>query len=98
MVRTTFENFPKKFRVEKTGIEIFDFSHIFERVKRSSNVRYIRKLAILAEKNELLWRKLSKNCLCLIFVPTFDTKVTEYLCSGWVFFLQTNFDFLTSHF
>ena len=50
MVRTTFENFPKKFRVEKTGIEIFDFSHIFERVKRSSNVRYIRKLAISAEK------------------------------------------------
>ena len=22
----------------------------------------------------------------LIIVPTFDTKVTEYLCSGWVFF------------
>ena len=34
----------------------------------------------------------------LLVVPTFDTKVTEYLCSGWVFFLQTNFDFLTSHF
>ena len=35
----------------------------------------------------------------LVFiVPTFDTKVTEYLCSGWVFFLQTSFDFLTSHF
>ena len=34
-----------------------------------------------------------------LVVPTFDTKVTEYLCSGWVFFfLQTNFDFLTSHF
>ena len=31
-------------------------------------------------------------------VPTFDKKVTEYLCSGWVFFFQTNFDFLTSHF
>ena len=32
-------------------------------------------------------------------VLTFDTKVTEYLCSGWVFFLQTNFDFfLASHF
>ena len=31
-------------------------------------------------------------------VPTFDTKVTEYLCSGRFFFLQTNFDFLTSHF
>ena len=29
----------------------------------------------------------------LFIVPTFDTKVTEYLCSGWVFFLQTNFDF-----
>ena len=27
-----------------------------------------------------------------LIVPTFDTKVTEYLCSGWVFFLQTNFD------
>ena len=35
---------------------------------------------------------------CRFFVPTFDTKITEYLCSGWVFFLQTNFDFLNSHF
>ena len=33
-----------------------------------------------------------------LVVPTFDKKVTEYLCSGCVFFLQTNFDFLTSHF
>ena len=33
-----------------------------------------------------------------LIVPTFDTKVTEYLCSGGFFFLQTNFDFLTSHF
>ena len=33
-----------------------------------------------------------------IFAPIFDTKVTEYLCSGWVFFLQTNFEFLTSLF
>ena len=32
-----------------------------------------------------------------LVVPTFDTKVTEDLCSGWVFFLQTIFDFLTSH-
>ena len=31
-------------------------------------------------------------------VPTFDTKVTENLCSGGFFFLQTNFDFLNSHF
>ena len=33
-----------------------------------------------------------------LVVPTSDTKVTEYLCSGGFFFLQTNFDFLTSHF
>ena len=26
-----------------------------------------------------------------IFVPTFDTKVTEYLCSGWVFFSSDKF-------
>ena len=38
------------------------------------------------------------SSICNFIVPTFDTKVTEYLCSGWVFFLQTNFDFLTSHF
>ena len=47
----------------------------------------------------------SNFCCCVfiavngsLFVPSFDTKVTEYLCSGWAFFLQTNFDFLTSHF
>ena len=33
-----------------------------------------------------------------LIIPTFDTKVTEYLCLGWVFFLQTSFDFLTSLF
>ena len=33
-----------------------------------------------------------------VIVPTFDTKVTEYLRSGGFFFLQTNFDFLTNHF
>ena len=27
------------------------------------------------------------NC-SVFFVPTFDTKVTEYLCSGWVFFFR----------
>ena len=37
------------------------------------------------------------NLLFLFIVPTFDTKVAEYLCSGG-FFFQTNFDFLTSHF
>ena len=33
-----------------------------------------------------------------LIVPILDTKVTKYLSSGYVFFLQTNFDFLTSHF
>ena len=28
-----------------------------------------------------------------IIVPSFVMKVTEYLCTGWFFFLQTNFDF-----
>ena len=28
----------------------------------------------------------SSELILLIIVPTFDTKVTEYLCSGWVFF------------
>ena len=32
-----------------------------------------------------------------IIVPTFVTKVTDYLCSGWFFCLQINFDFLTSY-
>ena len=32
-----------------------------------------------------------------VIVPTFVTKVTEYLCSGW-FFLHTNFDSFTSLF
>ena len=30
--------------------------------------------------------------------PSIETKVTEHLCSELGFFLQTNFDFLTSHF
>ena len=33
-----------------------------------------------------------------LIVPTFDMKVTEYLCLGLVFFLQTSFAFLISHF
>ena len=31
-------------------------------------------------------------------VPTFATKVTEYLCLGWFFVLQIIFDFLSSLF
>ena len=46
------------------------------------------------QETALIWLSLYAP----VFVPTFDTKVTENLCSGWVFFLQTIFDFLTSHF
>ena len=57
---------------------------------------------IIAGSTMKFMRRLKYDVLTLIrtniIVPTFDTKVTEYLCSGWVFFLQTNFDFLTSHF
>ena len=49
-----------------------------------------------------LERHLEHSGLCpdtsSLVVLTFDTKVSEYLCSGYVFFLQTSFDFLTSHF
>ena len=41
--------------------------------------------------------QIKKNVL-FFFVLTFVTKVTEYLCSVWGFFLETNFDFLNSHF
>ena len=36
------------------------------------------------------------NEIEVIIIPPFDTKAAEYFCS--VFFLQTHFDFLTSHF
>ena len=35
----------------------------------------------------------SKPALCpvdILIVPTIDTKVTEYLCSGWFFFFRQN--------
>ena len=56
----------------------------FSEVNRKVKINLVN---FLAEVNKLR-----------IIVPTFDTKVTEYLRSGWFFFLQTNFDFLTSHF
>ena len=51
-------------------------------------------------KTQILFMILNMNKMQIgtVIVPIFDTKVTEYLCSGWVFFLQTNFDFLTSLF
>ena len=35
--------------------------------------------------------KTNTKKLIIFFVPTFDTKVTEYLCSGWVFFSSDKF-------
>ena len=34
------------------------------------------------------WKGLNGVYKTKIIVPTFVTKVTEYLCSGWVFFRQ----------
>ena len=69
--------------------------------------------SVLVKKREV-WKTIDINIkfpnirffnTCLYFasighliVPTFDTKVTDYLCLMWVFFLHTSFDFLTSHF
>ena len=39
-----------------------------------------------------------QSCAYHVFVPTFDTKVTEYVCSGWVFFSSDKFRLVTSHF
>ena len=62
-------------------------------------MRLFKKMSLKVKLVRLL-KKLIKVYACSLstfFVPTFDTKVTEYLCSGEFFFLQTNFDFLTSH-
>ena len=40
----------------------------------------------------LMWRELVFDAhFVALIVPTFDTKVTEYLCSGWVFFSSDKF-------
>ena len=39
-----------------------------------------------------------KSLLSRLVVPTFVVEVTGHLCSRWVFFLLTNFEFLTSYF
>ena len=75
------------------GSNIFSFSSEIGIVTLYRNEKSKHDFAHFAQNSknfllELTW----------LIVPTFDTKVTEYLCSGWVFFLQTKFDFLTSHF
>ena len=39
----------------------------------------------------VLRKTTSKDSKRFFIVPTFDTKVTEYLCSGWVFFSSDKF-------
>ena len=45
---------------------------------------------LIAAKTQYNLLAISNSVLVLI-VPTFDTKVTEYLCSGWVFFSSDKF-------
>ena len=82
-------------RWEKTYILKLNFINSFF-------VVVIFNLLIAQQMAFLVWGKnifiKFRNQISLLVVPTFDTKVTEYLCSGGFFFLQTNFDFLTSHF
>ena len=38
---------------------------------------------------KILYNRKKRDFIILYFiVPTFDTKVTEYLCSGWFFFFR----------
>ena len=41
--------------------------------------------------NKILRFSMTVLFLFSVIVPTFDTKVTEYLCSGWVFFSSDKF-------
>ena len=67
---------------------------------RDLRMKWDRKHPIEIEKDvtiaqfTLLQRKINETYMqfhhgkrhITLIVPTFDTKVTEYLCSGWVFF------------
>ena len=81
------DDFHKSFQVlEKLFFSFFHFTFIFFCFHCSINLKRQSELSGLGpDTNSLV-------------DPIFVTNVTEYLCSGGFFFLQTNFDFLTSHF
>ena len=55
--------------------------------KRENFSNYLFRMPIWT-KNSINFKSRKKQ---VFFVPTFDTKVTEYLCSGWVFFSSDKF-------
>ena len=55
---------------------------------RGKTVIFVNCKQFPLRAEDSLSRKLLAFCF---FVPTFDTKVTEYLCSGWVFFSSDKF-------
>ena len=71
----------------KIGLGLFHGAIKSKRPTRSDNSQFFCNVYKVQVKNAVYK-----------IVPIFDKKVTEYLCSGGFFFLQTNFDFLTSHF
>ena len=92
----TFSFYPKKIN---TIEDIVSLSSNFKRYF-SFNYYFLKKSGIL--KIATFTMLLTNLCTLLRFgfwcwkfnvivVPIFDTKVTEYLCSGWVFFSSDNF-------
>ena len=67
-------------------------------LENSQKINYFKSVSIsFFVPNIENGEKLCNRARFSFFVRTFVTKVTEYLFSG-DFFLQTNLDFLTSHF
>ena len=76
----------KKYISEKlpTHNDCFDTQKKF---LRTTNHKRIVLTTFLRNANGISLIKYAST----IIVPTFDTKVTEYLCSGWVFFSSDKF-------
>ena len=77
---------------------LFD-SVVVERMHWTMKNTFVEKFTNLRGRKLFNFGKTLKSILILrrffldtspFVVPTFVTKLSEYLCSGWVFFLQTN--------
>ena len=72
---------------------------IFDRLKtwNSKKILFIMIKIIISIMNVIIFMiiiimiMIMIMIIMIIIVPTFDTKVTEYLCSGWVFFSSDKF-------